>query len=166
MGFTLLIYRLIFIPKILVFAIAETEATFGFRKPKPRQKPKPDLVDTAINAGSFTTLVSIVSELGLVDTLRNVRKATVFAPSDDAFAKIPVEVLDSLSLEDKRKIVARHVIPGEVIPINTGVKKTTLGEEEVEFVVSVKGGDSTVKVVTPNIYARNGVIHVIDTVIL
>ena len=57
-------------------------------------------------------------------------------------------------------------ISGEVIPINTGVKKTTLGEEEVEFVVSVKGGDSTVKVVTPNIYARNGVIHVIDTVIL
>merc|ERR1712026_397922 len=121
---------------------AETEATFGFRKPKPRQKPKPDLVDTAINAGSFTTLVSIVSELGLVDTLRNVRKATVFAPSDDAFAKIPAEVLDSLTLDDKRKIVDRHVIPG--------VKKTTLGEEEVEFVVSVIGGDSTVKVVTPN----------------
>ena len=57
-------------------------------------------------------MVSIVSELGLVDTLRNVRKATVFAPSDDAFAKIPAEVLDSLSLDDKRKIVARHVIPG------------------------------------------------------
>ena len=96
------------ISAFLVVVVVQAKPGYYYKKVQ-----KPDLVDTAINAGSFETLVSIVAELGLVDTLRDVKKATVFAPSDDAFAKIPAETLAALTLDDKRAIVARHVIPGK-----------------------------------------------------
>merc|ERR1711973_626338 len=103
-------YKLV-ISVIFLFAVALAEP--GHRRYCKRVKyQKPDLVDTAIKAGSFSTLLAIVTELGLVDTLRGVDKATVFAPSDAAFAKIPADVLASLTLDDKKAIVARHVIPG------------------------------------------------------
>ena len=97
----------------VIFLVAVALAEPGHRRYYKRVKyQKPDLVDTAIKAGSFSTLLAIVTELGLVDTLRGVEKATVFAPSDAAFAKIPADVLASLTLDDKKAIVARHVIPG------------------------------------------------------
>ena len=71
-----------------------------------------DLVDVAVGAGAFTTLVKIVSDLGLVDTLKGVEAATVFAPTDAAFAKLPAGTLESLTADQAKAIVARHVIPG------------------------------------------------------
>merc|ERR1712217_545206 len=86
------------------------------KKPAPapatRTAPACDLVDVAIGAGSFTTLVKLVSDLGLVETLRGVEAATIFAPSDDAFAKLPAGTLESLTPEQAKAIVAQHVVAG------------------------------------------------------
>merc|ERR1711997_878511 len=74
-----------------------------------------DLVDVAVGAGSFTTLVKLVGDLGLVETLKGVEAATVFAPSDEAFAKLPPGTLESLTPEQAKAIVARHVIAGATV---------------------------------------------------
>merc|ERR1712011_62168 len=73
-----------------------------------------DVVDVAVGAGSFKTLVAIVSELGLVDTLKGAEALTIFAPSDEAFGKINPEVLNSLTVEQKKEIVLRHVVTAKV----------------------------------------------------
>merc|ERR1711997_1028793 len=73
-----------------------------------------DVVDVAVRAGTFTTLVKIVSDLGLVDTLKNAEALTVFAPSDGAFAKLPEGTLESLSPEAAKEIVLRHVVTAKV----------------------------------------------------
>merc|ERR1712088_96122 len=74
-----------------------------------------DLVDVAVGAGSFTTLVKLVGDLGLVETLKGVEAATVFAPSDEAFAKLPAGTLESLTTEQATAIVARHVVAGATV---------------------------------------------------
>merc|ERR1712241_779428 len=71
-----------------------------------------DVVDIAVGAGTFTTLVKVVSDLGLVETLKGVEAVTIFAPSDDAFAKLPEGTLESLTPEQAKAIVARHVVAG------------------------------------------------------
>merc|ERR1712241_758628 len=86
----------------------------GYKKPAPappapRTATAGDRVDVAIGAGKFTPLVKLVSDLGLVETLRGVKAATIFAPSDDAFAKLPPGTLESLTPEQAKAIVARHV---------------------------------------------------------
>merc|ERR1711988_1918361 len=78
--------------------------------PVAKAAPVGDLVDVAVAAGSFKTLVKLVGDLGLVETLKGVEAATVFAPSDDAFAKLPPGTLESLTPEQAKAIVARHVI--------------------------------------------------------
>merc|ERR1711935_927514 len=160
-------YKLV-ISAIFVFAIVQAEPGRRYKKVQ-----KPDLIDTAIAAGSFTKLVEIVAQLGLVETLRGVEKATIFAPTDAAFEKIK-DVVPTLSTEDLTAIVARHVVPGATVPaqkVRSG-KVKTFGGEEIELIktrregVKVKGPTSTVNVVTPNVFAKNGVIHVVDAVIL
>merc|ERR1711997_472882 len=89
----------------------------GYKKPAPpppatRTADVGDLVDVAVGAGKFTTLVKLVSDLGLVETLKKVEAATIFAPSDDAFAKLPAGTLESLTPEQAKTIVARHVVAG------------------------------------------------------
>jgi uncharacterized surface protein with fasciclin (FAS1) repeats len=128
-----------------------------------------DIVDTAVAAGSFKTLVTAVQAAGLVDTLKGPGPFTVFAPTDEAFAKIPKEQLDAL-LKDKAKLTAvltYHVVPGKVMAkdVKAGKVKTVQGSE---ITVGTMGGVTVdnAKVVATDVAASNGVIHVIDSVIM
>lgn len=129
-----------------------------------------DIVDTAVSAGQFKTLVTALQEADLVDTLRQKGPYTVFAPTDAAFAKIPADQLDAL-LKDKEKLAAvltYHVVPGKIMAaqVKPGDVKTVQGQS---FTVSTNGSNVMVdeaKVVKTDIAASNGVIHVIDSVIL
>jgi len=133
-----------------------------------------DVVDVAVGAGAFTTLVKIVSDLGLVPTLKGVDAVTIFAPSDEAFAKLPAGTLESLTTEQAKAIVLRHVVPGATVmaaDVTTGDVET-FGGETVGLVKTAEGGvqvaynGNSVNVVSADVKANNGVIHVIDAVIL
>jgi uncharacterized surface protein with fasciclin (FAS1) repeats len=128
-----------------------------------------DIVDTAVKAGNFKTLVAAVQAAGLVDTLKGKGPFTVFAPTDEAFAKIPKAQLDAL-LKDKAaltKILTYHVVPAAVMSkdVKAGKVKTVQGGE---IAVTTEGGVKVdgAKVVAVDVKADNGVIHVIDTVIM
>ena len=139
----------------------------------PRLPANPDLVDIAVANPNFKTLVSIVSDLGLVETLKNAEALTIFAPDDYAFGKIPSSTLNSLSDEDKKTIVLRHVVAAKVpaAAVSSGPVKT-LGGEEIELVKTPAGGvqinynDGSSNVIKADVFGSNGVIHVIDKVIL
>merc|ERR1719225_251651 len=133
-----------------------------------------DVVDVAVGAGAFTTLVKVVSDLGLVETLKGVEAVTIFAPSDEAFAKLPEGTLESLTPEQAKAIVARHVVAGATVmaaDVATGDVET-FGGETVGLVKTEEGGvqvvynGQTVNVVSADVGASNGVIHVIDNVIV
>lgn len=128
-----------------------------------------DIVDTAVSAGNFKTLAKALGVAGLVDTLKGKGPFTVFAPTDEAFAKIPKADLDAL-LKDKAKLTAvltYHVVPGKVMAadVKAGKVKTVQGSE---LTVSTAGGVTVDKanVTKTDIVADNGVIHVIDSVIM
>ena len=128
-----------------------------------------DIVDTAIAAGSFKTLVTAVQAAGLVDTLKSKGPFTLFAPTDEAFAKIPKADLDAL-LKDKAKLTAvltYHVVAGKVMSkdIMPGKVKTVQGGE---LTIATTGGVTVngAKVTAADVVADNGVIHVIDTVLM
>jgi uncharacterized surface protein with fasciclin (FAS1) repeats len=128
-----------------------------------------DIVDVAVKAGTFKTLVSAVQAAGLVDTLKGPGPFTVFAPSDEAFAKIPKDKLDAL-IKDKAaltKVLTYHVVPGKVMAkdVKAGKVKTVQGQE---VTLATTGGVTIdgAKVVATDVAATNGVIHVIDTVIM
>ena len=132
-----------------------------------------DIVDTAVSAGSFKTLAAALKAADLVDTLKGKGPFTVFAPTDEAFAKLPKETLESLlKPENKKKlagILTYHVVSGKVMAkdvVKLSEAKTVQGSS-VKIVV--KDGKVTVdgaNVVKTDIETSNGVIHVIDTVIL
>jgi uncharacterized surface protein with fasciclin (FAS1) repeats len=130
-----------------------------------------DIVSTAVNAGSFNTLVAAVKAAGLVDTLQGPGPFTVFAPTDDAFAKLPAGTVDSLlkDIPQLKKILTYHVVSGKVTAADV-VKLTSANTVEGSSVNinasngSVKVNDATV--VTPDVAADNGVIHVIDSVLI
>ena len=128
-----------------------------------------DIVDTAVAAGSFKTLATALGAAGLVDTLKGKGPFTVFAPTDEAFAKIPKADLDAL-LKDKAKLTAvltYHVVPGKVMAadVKAGKVKTVQGSElTIATAGGVKVDNATV--VKTDIVADNGVIHVIDSVIM
>lgn len=128
-----------------------------------------DIVDTAVGAGSFKTLATALGAAGLVDTLKGKGPFTVFAPTDEAFAKIPKADLDAL-LKDKAKltsVLTYHVVAGKVMAadVKAGKVKTVQGSE---LTVSTSMGVmvDNAKVIKTDITADNGVIHVIDTVIM
>jgi len=128
-----------------------------------------DIVDTAVAAGSFKTLATALQAAGLVDTLKGKGPFTVFAPTDEAFAKIPKAQLDAL-LADKAKLTAvltYHVVPGKVMAkdVKAGKVKTVQG---AELTLGTTGGVTVdgAKVTKADIVADNGVIHVIDSVVL
>jgi len=128
-----------------------------------------DIVDTAVGAGSFKTLATALGAAGLVDTLKGKGPFTVFAPTDEAFAKIPKADLEAL-LKDKAKLTAvltYHVVAGKVMAadVKAGKVKTVQGSE---LTISTTSGVSVdnAKVIKTDIVADNGVIHVIDTVIM
>lgn len=135
--------------------------------------PEKDVVDTAVAAGDFTTLVAAVKAAGLVETLKGDGPFTVFAPTDAAFAKLPAGTVETLlKPENKAKLAAiltYHVVPGKVMAAD--VVKVTEAKTVNGKSVSVKVDGGTVmidgaKVVKTDILCENGVIHVIDAVIL
>jgi uncharacterized surface protein with fasciclin (FAS1) repeats len=129
-----------------------------------------DIVDTAVSAGQFNTLVSAVQAAGLVDTLKGEGPFTVFAPTDEAFAKLPAGTVEAL-LKDKEKlakILTYHVVPGKVTAsqVTPGNVKTVQGQS---LRVRTEGGIVMVdnaRVIKTDVMASNGVIHVIDSVVL
>jgi len=135
------------------------------------QKAEKDIVDTAISAGQFKTLVKLVQEAELVDALRGEGPFTVFAPTDEAFAKLPKSQVDAL-LKDKqalRQVLLYHVVQGKVMSsdvVKIRSAKTLQGQD-----IRIRVRNNTVrindaKVVKADIVCTNGVIHVIDKVIL
>ncbi len=129
-----------------------------------------DIVDTAVNAGSFSTLVSAIQAAGLVETLKGAGPFTVFAPTDEAFAKLPAGTVEGLlkDLPKLKQILTYHVVSGKVMAADVVKLKsaTTVEGSDVKIDASsgVKVNDSTVT--TPDVAADNGVIHIIDTVLL
>ena len=129
-----------------------------------------DIVDTAVSAGSFTTLVAAVKAAGLVDTLKGAGPFTVFAPNDEAFAKLPEGTVEALlnDIPKLTKILTYHVVSGKVMAadvVNLTSAKTVEGSEvKIDASNGVKINDSTVT--TADVAADNGVIHIIDSVLL
>jgi uncharacterized surface protein with fasciclin (FAS1) repeats len=128
-----------------------------------------DIVDTAVAAGNFKTLATALQAAGLIETLKGKGPFTVFAPTDEAFAKVPKDQLDAL-LKDKAaltKVLTYHVVPGKVMAkdVKAGKVKTVQGSE---LTLATSGGVMVdgAKVTATDIVADNGVIHVIDSVVM
>lgn len=141
--------------------------SFGIAAEKSAKK---DIVDTAVAAGSFKTLVKAVQAAELVDALKGKGPLTVLAPSDEAFAKVPKETLEGL-LKDKEKLAAvlkYHVISGHVAAADVAKLQSAKTLQGGTLAISTKDGvkfnDS--KVVKADIHCSNGIIHVIDTVLI
>lgn len=132
---------------------------------------KKDIVDTAVAAGSFTTLAAALDAAGLVETLKGTGPFTVFAPTDAAFAKLPAGTVDGL-LKDKAKltsILTYHVVPGKVMAadvVKLDGAKTVNGQSVMIKVVDGKVQVDSATVTQADIETSNGVIHVIDTVLM
>lgn len=131
------------------------------------------IVDVASKAENLTTLVSAVTTADLVETLSGAGPFTVFAPTDDAFAKVPKATLDGLlkptAKADLTKVLAYHIVPGELMAkdLKNGQKLKTVQGEELAVLIS--NSNVTVggaKVITKDMKASNGVVHIIDTVLL
>ena len=142
---------------------------------QPAAMAKPaDIVDTAVSAGQFNTLVTAVKAAGLVDTLKSPGPLTVFAPTDAAFAKLPAGTVDALlKPENKAKLVAiltYHVVPGDIMSSDIAGKrmsvKTVQGQNLTVDATSSPVMVNNAKVIKADVVASNGVIHVIDTVLL
>ncbi len=134
---------------------------------------KKDIVDTAVGAGSFTTLVAAVQAAGLEETLRGEGPYTVFAPTDEAFAALPEGTVENLlKPENKEQLVAiltYHVVPGKVTSADVVKVKEAKSVNGKGIPIAVNDGKVKVDnatVVTPDVMASNGVIHVIDAVII
>ncbi len=133
--------------------------------------PEKDIVDTAVEAGSFGTLAKALTAAGLVDTLRGSGPYTVFAPTDEAFAKLPPGTLDALLADNAKltQVLTYHVVPGRVMAsdvVKLASAKTVQGQS---VTIATSGQGVTIdnaNVIKTDIAATNGVIHVIDTVIL
>ena len=130
-----------------------------------------DIVDTAVGAGNFNTLVAAVKAAGLVDTLKSAGPFTVFAPTDEAFAKLPAGTVDGLlkDPEKLKKILLYHVVSGKVMAADVVKLKSAGTVEGSSAKISVKSGRVMVdgaNVVKTDIVCDNGVIHVIDSVIM
>jgi len=133
-----------------------------------------DIVDTAVADGRFTTLATALQAAGLIDTLKGEGPFTVFAPTDDAFAKLPAGTVENLlkpeNLEQLKSILLYHVVSGKVMAADVGMltsADTVLGQQ---ITIKVMDGkvylNDTIEVIITDVEASNGVIHVIDTVLL
>lgn len=153
-----------------------TQAPEPTAMPEPTATPEPmDIVDTAVGDGRFTTLVAAVSAAGLVDTLKGEGPFTVFAPTDDAFAKLPAGTVEGLlaDIPTLTNILLYHVVSGKVMAADVvgldGQEVATVLEGK-SFKVTLKDGNvflnDNVQVIITDIETYNGVIHVIDTVLL
>jgi uncharacterized surface protein with fasciclin (FAS1) repeats len=144
-------------------------ALFGYSAMS--QRAEKDIVDTAVGAGQFKTLVKLVQEAGLVDALRGEGPFTVFAPTDEAFAKLPKSQVDAL-LKDKealRRVLLYHVVQGKVMASDVTKMRSAKTLQGQNINIRVRNNTvqiNNAKVVKADIVCSNGVIHVIDKVIL
>jgi uncharacterized surface protein with fasciclin (FAS1) repeats len=134
---------------------------------------KKDIVDTAVAAGQFNTLAKALQAAGLVDTLKGKGPFTVFTPTDEAFAKLPAGTIDELlKPENKEKLVSiltYHVVPGAVSSKKVATMKSAKTVNGKDVSISAEGGSVKIndaKVIKADIKASNGVIHVIDSVLM
>jgi transforming growth factor-beta-induced protein len=130
-----------------------------------------DIVQTAVAAGQFTTLASLLQKAGLVDTLATGGPFTVFAPTDAAFAKVPKATLDALAADPARlkAVLLYHVVPGRVTAADVAKLTSAKTAEGRSLAIKVANGSVFVdaaQVTTPDVEATNGVIHVIDSVLI
>ena len=134
------------------------------------QQPQADIVDTAVAAGSFTTLATALQAAGLVDTLKGDGPFTVFAPTDAAFAKLPAGTLDALLADPARlqAVLTYHVVPGRVTAADVATlsSATTVQGDPIAIDTSMGVRVNDAHVTQADVMASNGVIHVIDTVLL
>lgn len=172
---------MITLPKLLASAVLGTAlaaaaplatagGSYGSRTSSTAPAARADIVDTAVSAGQFSTLAKALTEAGLIETLKGPGPFTVFAPTDEAFAKIPAAQLDAL-LADKAqlvKVLTYHVVPGRIMAkdVHSGMVNTVEGSA-----LTIDASDAGVRVndanvVKTDIVASNGVIHVIDAVVL
>jgi uncharacterized surface protein with fasciclin (FAS1) repeats len=134
---------------------------------------KKDIVDTAVAAGNFKTLAAALKAAGLIDTLKGAGPFTVFAPTDEAFAKLPAGTVENLlKPENKEKLVSiltYHVVPAKAMSKDVAGMNSAKTVNGKELKLKVDGGKVTINealVTTADIETSNGVIHVIDTVLL
>jgi uncharacterized surface protein with fasciclin (FAS1) repeats len=139
----------------------------------PLKAAQQDIVDTAVGAGSFKTLAAALKAAGLVETLKGTGPFTVFAPTDEAFAKLPAGTVENLlkpeNRDKLRAILTYHVVAGKVMAADVVKLKTAKTVQGSNVSISATGGKVKVdnaNVVKTDIGASNGVIHVIDTVIM
>ena len=156
------------------FAIAATALalTLGASTTTSARADK-DIVDTAVAAGSFKTLAAALQAAGLIETLKGAGPFTVFAPTDEAFAKLPAGTVENLlKPENKAKltrILTYHVVPGKVMAADVVKMKSAKAVSGDTIAIATKDGGVTInnaRVAKADIAATNGVIHVIDTVIM
>jgi uncharacterized surface protein with fasciclin (FAS1) repeats len=171
----LMVVALMVVPLVIAACGSTTDeaaAPMTSPSPSPTMAQK-DIVDTAVGAGSFTTLVTAVQAAGLEETLRGEGPYTVFAPTDDAFAAVPKETLDALLADPKgalTDVLTYHVVPGKVMStdLSDGMMVDTVNGAQLKVTVKDDGtvmiNDATVT--TADIETSNGVIHVIDTVLV
>jgi len=173
MAITLTIVALLATAGFALVACGEDEeTTTTTAAPTTTEAAMKDIVDTAVEAGSFTTLASLLEAAGLVETLKGPGPFTVFAPTDDAFAKVPQETLDALAADPQgalTDVLTYHVVPGKVMAadVTDGLEAETVQGSTVTF--TVKDGSVMINdanIVQTDIECSNGVIHVIDSVIL
>jgi uncharacterized surface protein with fasciclin (FAS1) repeats len=155
---------------VFAVAVATLVALAGHATTSHSASSGKDIVDTAVAAGDFKTLATALTEAGLVATLKGPGPFTVFAPTDAAFAKLPAGTLDAL-LKDKAKLVAvltYHVVPGKLMAADVVKLTSAKTVEGQDIKISTMGGVkvNNANVTMTDIVASNGVIHVIDTVIL
>jgi uncharacterized surface protein with fasciclin (FAS1) repeats len=167
-------------PLGLILAVGSVAAVHnhGTKPPEASTAEAKDIVDTAVAAGSFKTLAAALQAAGLVETLKGKGPFTVFAPTDEAFAKLPAGTVENLLKPENKKaltdILTFHVIPGKVLAADVvKIKESPKTVQGTTFTVTVKDGKvsignskATANVVKTDINASNGVIHVIDTVIM
>lgn len=152
--------------KSILPLVAFAATALSFAKPATQ-----DIVDTAVGAGQFKTLVALVQKAGLVDALKGDGPFTVFAPTDAAFAKLPKSLVAKLTADTEllKKVLTYHVVAGKVLStdLKNGLKAKTLEGESI--MVNIHGKRvrfNASKLVKADIGCTNGVIHVIDTVLL
>ncbi len=161
------------VTKTMIAAAAALAASFGAANADHHGKAKKDIVDTAVAAGEFTTLAAALEAAGLVETLKGEGPFTVFAPTDAAFEKLPAGAVENLlKPENKDQLIAvltYHVVPGKVMSADIAGQTLEVATVEgstisVDATDGVKVDEATVT--KADIKASNGVIHVIDTVVM
>jgi uncharacterized surface protein with fasciclin (FAS1) repeats len=173
-----MISRSIFGMLCAAIVLAFTTTTLFAQEPMPKPAPakamasdKKDIIETAVAAGNFKTLATALTEAGLIETLKGSGPFTVFAPTDEAFAKIPKADLDAL-LKDKKKLTAvltYHVVSGKVMAADAAKLTSAKTVNGAELKIAASGGSVKIdnaNVSKADIECSNGVIHVIDAVIM